>query len=115
MSQNPKLLMTYVPCPSREVALNLARTLVGEKLIACANILDGMSSVYIWEDKIQEEHECLLLAKTTADAWAALEKRICELHPYKIPCVVAYRAENTSEAFAQWVSENVAQNAPTKI
>ncbi len=89
------------------MAFRLARMLVEEKLIACANILDGVSSIYMWKDKVQEEQECLLLAKTTSTAWDLLEKRILELHPYEIPCVVAYQAEQASAAFAQWVLKNV--------
>jgi periplasmic divalent cation tolerance protein len=115
MSQSPNILMAYVPCPSRDVALGLARTLLDEKLIACANILDGMSSVYVWEGKVQEEQECLLLTKSTADAWNKLEKRILEIHPYEVPCVVAYRAEKASETFAQWVSKNVLAGPSQKI
>jgi periplasmic divalent cation tolerance protein len=107
--------MAYVPCPSREVALSLARTLLEEKLIACANVLGGMSSIYVWENKIQEEEETLLLAKTSEPVWEALEARIIELHPYDLPCIVAYHADKSSDAFAQWLSRNVVDTKSEKI
>jgi len=50
--------MIYVTCPDREVARTIARTLVEEKLIACANIIDGMTSIYRWENKIEETMDC---------------------------------------------------------
>jgi periplasmic divalent cation tolerance protein len=55
----------YVTAPDRDGALAIARTLVNERLAACANIVGPITSVYRWEGKIEEASEVALIAKTT--------------------------------------------------
>lgn len=107
-------MLIYITCPDREVAKTIARALVEEKLIACANILDGLTSVYRWDGNIEESSEVLLLAKTEASKWKQLEKRVLELHPYDVPCVVAYPSAETTSIFAHWVRSSVCSKEISK-
>jgi periplasmic divalent cation tolerance protein len=84
-------MFVYATASSREEALNIGRTLVRERLAACANILDGMTSVYWWEQRVQEAGEATLILKTTSQLVGRLTARISELHSYTCPCVVAHR------------------------
>ena len=71
--------------PGTEEAKRIARTLVSERLAACANIIPEVSSIYWWEGEVQDEQEAMLIIKTTQDKVDALEARIDELHPYDVP------------------------------
>ncbi|HFD14890.1 MAG TPA: divalent-cation tolerance protein CutA, partial [Rhodospirillales bacterium] len=64
--------LCYVTCGSREEARTIARAVVERRLAACANILDGMTSVYRWEGTLHEDPEVLLLLKTRRDLAGAL-------------------------------------------
>ena len=75
-------------CPPDE-ARDLAKQLVDERLIACANIVPGVTSVYRWEGKVCEDSESLLVMKTTAEQLAELTDRIRSLHSYEVPEVIA--------------------------
>ena len=97
------ILMIYITCPDRDVAQTIARTLVEEKLIACANILNGVTSIYKWQGKVEESSECLLLAKTVRHRWAEIKKRVLEIHPYENPCLIAYKAAEVGSAFGAWI------------
>ena len=46
----------YITCADRAEALNLGRSLVEAQLAACANVIDGVTSVFAWEGEIQESH-----------------------------------------------------------
>lgn len=95
--------MIYVTAPDREAALSLARTLVGERLAACANVLDGATSVYWWEGKVCEDSEAVLICKTRVDLVESVIKRVRELHSYACPCVVALPIESGNPAYLDWI------------
>ena len=50
----------YVPCSSKEEAKKIAKNLLQERLIACANIFDNVISLYHWEGKVEEDGELSL-------------------------------------------------------
>lgn len=103
MRRTENLLLLYCPCPSREVALRLARLLVEQRLVACANILPEMTSIFSWEGTVQETSECLLLAKTTAEQREAATDVLVREHPYDCPAVLALSAAANPD-FTAWVA-----------
>lgn len=96
--------LVYVTAPTRDVALSLARAVVGERLAACANVLPGVTSVYWWDGKVNEDPEAVLVAKTRAELVEPLVERIRALHPYDCPCVVALPIEAGNPAFLDWIA-----------
>lgn len=87
-------------------AASLARTLVGERLAACVNVIGPVKSIYRWNGKVEEEAEQQLVIKTTAASLPALEARIRQLHPYDLPEFLILRPGG-SEAYLRWVGESV--------
>jgi periplasmic divalent cation tolerance protein len=96
----------YVTAPP-EAAERLARALVEERLAACVNRVDA-TSTYRWEGRVHEEAEVVLLAKTTAGRYDALERRVRELHPHEVPCVERFEEADVLDAFADWRAAAVA-------
>ena len=85
----------------------LARTLVGERLAACVNVLPAMTSVYRWKGQVEEDREQQLIIKTTAERLPALEARIRELHSYELPEFLVLTADQGAAAYLSWVEESV--------
>ena len=83
-----------------------ARTLVGERLAACVSIHAPMTSIYWWDGKLQEDAECQLTIKTSADRVKALKDRIRELHPYDVPEFLVLAVADGSEDYIRWVGES---------
>lgn len=79
------------------------RALVDERLAACVNVLDGVTSVYRWQNAVQVERERQLILKTTADRVDALRERVLALHPYDVPEFLVLTASSGSEAYMKWV------------
>tara|TARA_R110002110_G_scaffold414147_2_gene643349 strand:+ start:69768 stop:69980 length:213 start_codon:yes stop_codon:yes gene_type:complete len=67
--------MIYVTCGSVNEARQIADTLVRERLAACANIIDGMRSVYWWDGEVREGAEAVLILKTAAANVPAIFER----------------------------------------
>jgi len=86
----------------------MARTLVGEGLAACVNVLGPINSIYRWRGAIEDEKEYLLLIKTRASLYGRVEHRIKELHSYDVPEVVALPIETGSASYLEWLFEMTA-------
>jgi periplasmic divalent cation tolerance protein len=96
--------LIYVTAPNRDEALKLAKNLVESRLVACVNLLDGATSVYWWDGKIQEDSETVMIAKTRSDLVDAVIGRVREIHPYACPCVVAVPISSGNPAFLDWIN-----------
>ena len=105
------MIMFYVPCPDREEALKISRLLVKRKLIACANILEGCTSVYEWQGELHEENECILIMKSVKSLHLEVERTILEMHSYECPCVVALDTSEVNLPFFQWVEGQTKRNS----
>jgi periplasmic divalent cation tolerance protein len=101
------VIFVYVTAASRDEALGIGRAVVGERLAACANVIDGMRSIYRWNDEIRDEGEAVLILKSLAAALPALTERIKALHSYDCPCVVALPVAGGNAAFLDWIAEQV--------
>jgi len=94
---------------SVDEANKIADALVQRRLAACVNVVGPISSVYRWKEKVERAQEWLLLIKTTTGAADAIGDAIKELHSYELPECVALAVEGGSEAYLEWIGENVAQ------
>ena len=99
------LVLTTVPDDAS--AETIARTLVEEQLVACANLLAPMVSIYRWKDAVERDTERQLVMKTTRARVAALEKRLKELHSYELPEFIVLPVDSGSEAYLGWVAASV--------
>ena len=100
--------VVFCTCPPDE-AKSLAQRLVEERLIACANILPGVTSVYRWEGAICEDDETLLIMKTSAKRIPELTERIRALHSYEVPEIIALplATDEGNPAYLRWLMEQV--------
>jgi periplasmic divalent cation tolerance protein len=91
-----------------EEANKLGRTLVEERLVACATLLPVVQSIYHWNDQIQSAPETMVLLKTSTEKLAALESRLKELHSYRVPEFLVVPVESGSAAYLQWLFGSLA-------
>lgn len=96
-------VMAYMTAGSRDEARSIARALVEERLAACVNILDGMTSVYRWEGAVEESTETVLIAKTREELFDALVARVVALHSYDVPCVIKLPFDEGNPEYLEWL------------
>lgn len=103
----PDLVTVFMTAPDADEAERMARTLVEERLAACANIVQDVVSVYRWEGEVQRDGESLVILKTTAAGVEALKSRAMALHPYDVPEFLALPVVEGHEAYMDWVRGEV--------
>jgi len=97
----------YVTVPDKAEAVSLSRTLISEKLIACANISDAMLSIYEWDGKLCEDNERAIFMKTRKDLEEGVISRIKEIHSYETPCITQWDITGGNGEYLQWVGDRV--------
>ena len=102
MSDQYVVVLTTMPAAG-DAAKTFARTLVTERLVACANLLPPMTSIYRWEGEVQEDEERQIVMKTVRGRVPALLERIRQLHPYDVPEFLVLPVAEGSEAYLQWI------------
>jgi periplasmic divalent cation tolerance protein len=96
--------VVFITTPTADVAAQIARALVEERLAACGNVVPGLRSIYRWEGEIHDDAEALLILKTTRARFEALRERALALHPYEVPEVIALPIEAGSAPYLEWIA-----------
>lgn len=103
------ILITTVATP--EQGIQLARRLVEDKWVACAQVLPPMQSIYGWQGSLCRETECLVLFKIPNHLYEMAEQRIRALHPYQEPEIIGLAAEKVSVGYLAWILEQTRKSA----
>ena len=98
-------IVVFMTAASGEEATRLADMLVGAHLAACVQILPEVESVYRWQGKIERQSEVLLLAKTTREKFADLEREVRALHSYDTPEIIAVPVVMGSGPYLHWLKD----------
>ncbi len=105
------VVFVYVTAGDAEEAQRIGRTVVSERLAACANVLPGIASIYWWEGAVQEGSEAVLILKTTESRVAALVARVKALHSYDCPCIEVLPVMAGHAPYLEWVARETALSA----
>jgi len=97
----------YVVTGSKQESQEIAETLVKERLIACANLLGEIESIYWWDSEINKDKEHALIVKTTEKAVEQTKNKIRELHSYENPAILFFDVNQTTEIYQKWIQEEV--------
>jgi periplasmic divalent cation tolerance protein len=108
MSESTRSIrIVLTTCASPGEASRLGRTLVEERLAACATLIPAVQSIYHWQGQIESSTEALLLIKTNTEQLTALEIRLHQLHTYKIPEFVVLGVEAASHPYFDWLMSSL--------
>lgn len=86
----------------------IARALVEEKLAACVNI-SQVRSYFLWDGRLSDEREELMIIKTEKSLEDKIKSRIKELHPYELPEIIAVPIVGGDERYLDWIGQSVAK------
>jgi periplasmic divalent cation tolerance protein len=92
-----------------EEAERLARTLVEERLAACATLVPTVRSIYRWQGKVEDSTETMLLIKTGVEQLAALEERLYALHSYETPEFLVLGVDAGSAGYLDWLMASLSK------
>jgi len=102
-----KIVMAYITTSDTDEARKIGRVLVESKLVACVNIFSDMNSMYVWKGQFQDDHEAVMIAKTTQDKVPMLIETVKANHSYECPCIVTLPVADGYRGFLDWIVEQV--------
>ncbi len=89
---------------SEEEAVTLVRTLLERRLVACGTMYPGARSLYRWQGKVADEREVVVLLKTRSARLESLKSAFAEVHPYKVPELLALPVSAGLEKYLDWIN-----------
>ena len=96
-----QMILIYMTNPTEEEARRIARHLLDRRLIACGNIFQT-DSIYRWKEKIKDEKEFVLIAKTRPELYEKVRAEVEAIHSYDCPCIIRIDAD-ANPAYIDWV------------
>lgn len=97
----------YVTCPDKDTARAIARAMLERRLVACANLLP-VGSMYWWEGRIEESDEVAMFMKAPAENAARVIEAVAAMHPYDVPCAVAFPLVEGHAPYFDWIGSETA-------
>ena len=101
-----EFVIAFSTFPDRETAQKIARELVENAIVACANLVPSMESIYFWKEKVETSAEVFAIFKMTAARYSEFELRLRELHPYDVPEIVRLNISAGSADYLRWIEES---------
>ena len=100
--------LVYMTAGSVEEAKSIGQILVGQNLAACVNLLENMTSIYSWEDKLEEGQEVVMIAKTLKTLMPKLIETVKSHHSYDCPCILELPIQGGNPDFLSWIESQTA-------
>jgi periplasmic divalent cation tolerance protein len=89
---------------SEDEAVRLVRTLLERRLVACGTLLPGARSMYRWQGKVADEREVVVMLKTRSARLESLQNAFGDLHPYKVPELLALPVSAGLDKYLEWIN-----------
>lgn len=102
------IYLIYITTKDKAEAQAIGRFLVEGRLVACVNIVDKVTSLYIWQGDLQEDRECVMIAKTTAARVPEVIEAVKARHSYTCPCIVSVAVTQGHDDYLAWIAAQVA-------
>jgi periplasmic divalent cation tolerance protein len=102
---NNEYIIVLVTTANKAEAEKIAQTLLKERLIACANIINPVTSLFFWSGKIDKAEECLMVMKSRRDLFVELAECLKGLLSYEVPEVLAIPIVEGSATYLAWMGE----------
>jgi periplasmic divalent cation tolerance protein len=101
-------IVVLVTGPNARECARIARRLLDRRLIACANLVPQVRSLYTWKGKIADQKECLMLLKSSRALFPALRAEVEKLHSYSVPEIIALPIVDGSANYLTWIAASIA-------
>jgi periplasmic divalent cation tolerance protein len=98
-------ILVMITAGSEEEGARIAKALLDERLIACANLVSGVRSLYRWEGRTCDDREILMLCKTRGELFPRLSEKVKSIHSYEVPEIIAFPLVQGWQSYFDWVEQ----------
>ena len=103
-----KYRVVLVTCGTLEESRKIARAMVERRLAACVNIVThAVESFYMWEDKLENGSEYLLVMKTSEERLEELKEAVLDVHSYDTPEFVVLPVVAGTNEYLKWIDDSL--------
>jgi len=92
---------------SIDEARRVCRFLVKERLVACAQIIPWIESVYMWNNELETGQESKIILKSKKDLILKIKEIILENSSYEVPEITVVEIVEGNEAYLEWITDSV--------
>jgi periplasmic divalent cation tolerance protein len=100
-------ILIIITAANKKEANKIAQALLKRKLVACANIISGVSSLFWWQGKIDRCQESVLFLKTKRSLFRKITKFVKSLHSYEVPEIIAIPIIEGDKDYMRWLNANL--------
>lgn len=100
-----EIIFFYITAPNLEEANKISNHLISKKLAACCNIFP-IKSVYFWQEKINNDNEYVIIAKTIKEFSNELISDVEKIHSFETPCIAQFIV-NVNKAYYKWIESQL--------
>ncbi|HOK55934.1 MAG TPA: divalent-cation tolerance protein CutA [bacterium] len=100
-----KFIQIITTSPDKKNCEKIVKELLEEKVVSCCQIIGPVESHYWWEKRIEKSKEWLIFIKCKKKNYKKVEKKIKEIHPYKVPEIISFEISDLSEEYMDYLSE----------
>ncbi|MCF7895216.1 MAG: divalent-cation tolerance protein CutA [Candidatus Omnitrophica bacterium] len=100
------MIVILITAPNN-AAKSITRALLDKHLCACVNIVDSVTSLFLWQNKIDTEKESLLIVKTADSFFGRVEKEVLAIHPYDLPEIISFKLNEISKPYQDWLNKEL--------
>ena len=101
---NNEYSITITTCPDKGMAKSIAKLLIENRLAACVQMFP-VESMYIWQDKVCDETEIMLLIKSKTELFDKISALIKKNHTYEVPEIIQIPITAGLPEYLQWVED----------
>ncbi|MGQ9531014.1 MAG: divalent-cation tolerance protein CutA [Candidatus Bathycorpusculaceae bacterium] len=100
-------IIVIVTAPNKSEAEKIVQSMFNERLIACANIIGPVHSLFWWQGKIESAEEYMLLMKTNAGMFEKIAEKVKSLHSYEVPEIIAMPIVKGFKHYLEWLTKTL--------
>lgn len=97
---------------SLDEARKVSRYLVQEHLVACAQVIPWVESVYLWNNQLETTQESKIVLKTHLSKFDRVKEIIERNSTYQVPEITYKAIEGGNAAYLDWLADSM---LPTSI
>jgi periplasmic divalent cation tolerance protein len=100
-----KTIQIATTADKKDIIEKIGRDLVEKRLVACAQILGPIRSIYRWKGVIEDAGEWLLIMKSKISLYPRIEEEIRREHPYELPEITVTSIEGGLAGYIDWIMD----------
>jgi len=106
-----EFVLLVISSSSEHESREIISALLGNRLIACANVGSKVKSSYWWKGKIEEADEFIITAKTRLSLVRKITEEVKNIHSYEVPEILALPVLDGNQDYLDWLNNEITSDA----